>query len=134
MKRSIFSEGQVAYALPQAEGGTPVSDVCQQLGVSEAQPPSVRVSESPLSRVCAIGRSSAAMERSGIAVRCSALLGDTPWPTLWLQHTTKSWGVNYQTSLYLEAEQKHFVPNLKHGALETPLPSRTRSSFHESTS
>jgi putative transposase len=36
MKRSRFSEEQVAYALRQAESGTPVADVCRQLGVSEA--------------------------------------------------------------------------------------------------
>jgi putative transposase len=36
MKRSTFSEEQVAFALRQAEGGTPVRDVCRQLGVSEA--------------------------------------------------------------------------------------------------
>ena len=36
MKRSKFSEEQVAYALRQVEAGTPVSDVCRQLGVSEA--------------------------------------------------------------------------------------------------
>jgi putative transposase len=36
MKRSKFSEEQVAYALRQAESGTPVSDICRQLGVSEA--------------------------------------------------------------------------------------------------
>jgi putative transposase len=36
MKRSKFSEDQVAYALRQAEAGTPVGDVCRQLGVSEA--------------------------------------------------------------------------------------------------
>jgi putative transposase len=36
MKRSKFSEEQVAYALRQAENGTPVGDVCRQLGVSEA--------------------------------------------------------------------------------------------------
>jgi putative transposase len=36
MKRSKFSEEQVAYALRQAEAGTPVADVCRQLGVSEA--------------------------------------------------------------------------------------------------
>ena len=34
MKRSKFSEEQVAYALRQA--GTPIGDVCRQLGVSEA--------------------------------------------------------------------------------------------------
>jgi len=36
MKRSKFSEEQVAYALRWVEAGTPVGDVCRQLGVSEA--------------------------------------------------------------------------------------------------
>jgi hypothetical protein len=36
MKRSKFSEEQIAYALRQAESGTPVPDVCRQPGVSEA--------------------------------------------------------------------------------------------------
>ena len=36
MKRSKFSEEQVAYALRQAESGTVVADICRQLGVSEA--------------------------------------------------------------------------------------------------
>ncbi len=36
MKRSRFSEVQVAYALPQAEAGTAVTDVCRSLGISEA--------------------------------------------------------------------------------------------------
>jgi len=36
MKRSKFSEKQVAYALRQVESGTPVADMCRQLGVSEA--------------------------------------------------------------------------------------------------
>ncbi len=36
MKRSRFSEEQIAYALRQAESGTPVGDVCRQVGVSEA--------------------------------------------------------------------------------------------------
>jgi len=36
MKRSKFSEEQVAYARRQAESGTPVGVVCRQLGVSEA--------------------------------------------------------------------------------------------------
>ena len=36
MKRSRFSEEQVAFALRQAESGTAVLDVCRQLGVSEA--------------------------------------------------------------------------------------------------
>jgi putative transposase len=36
MKCWKFSEGPVAYALRQADTGTPVLDVCQPLGVSEA--------------------------------------------------------------------------------------------------
>ncbi len=36
MKRSKFSEEQIAYALRQAEGGTAVADVCRQIGISEA--------------------------------------------------------------------------------------------------
>jgi putative transposase len=36
MKRSKFSEEQIAFALRQAESGTPVADVSGQLGVSEA--------------------------------------------------------------------------------------------------
>ena len=36
MKGKRFTEEQIAYALRQAEGGTPVVDVCRQLGVSEA--------------------------------------------------------------------------------------------------
>ncbi len=36
MKRSKFTEEQITYALRQVEGGTPVADVCRQLGVSEA--------------------------------------------------------------------------------------------------
>jgi putative transposase len=36
MKRSRFSEEQVAFALRQVESGSPVVDICRQLGVSEA--------------------------------------------------------------------------------------------------
>ena len=36
MKRSRFSEEQIVYAIRQAESGTPVGDVCRQLGVSDA--------------------------------------------------------------------------------------------------
>lgn len=36
MKTSRYSEVQVAYALRQAEAGTPVCDVCRGLGISEA--------------------------------------------------------------------------------------------------
>ena len=35
MKRSRFSEEQIVYAIWQAEAGTPVGDLCRQLGVSE---------------------------------------------------------------------------------------------------
>ena len=36
MKRSKFSEEQIVYAIRQAEAGTPVGDLCRQLGVSAA--------------------------------------------------------------------------------------------------
>jgi putative transposase len=36
MKRSRYSDEQITYALRQAETGTAVSDVCRQLGISEA--------------------------------------------------------------------------------------------------
>ena len=36
MKKSRYTEEQVAYALRQAEAGTPVSDVCRQMGIAEA--------------------------------------------------------------------------------------------------
>jgi putative transposase len=36
MKKSRFSEEQIAFALRLVESGTPVVDVCRQIGVSEA--------------------------------------------------------------------------------------------------
>lgn len=36
MKKSKFSEEQIAYALRQAETGTAPADICRQLGISEA--------------------------------------------------------------------------------------------------
>ena len=36
MKTSKFTEEQVAYALRLSESGTPVADVCRQMGISEA--------------------------------------------------------------------------------------------------
>ena len=36
MKKSRHTEEQIAFALRQAEDGTPVADVCRQMGVSEA--------------------------------------------------------------------------------------------------
>lgn len=35
MKRSRFTEQQIAFALQQAEGGTPVGEVCRRMGISE---------------------------------------------------------------------------------------------------
>ena len=35
MKRSRFTEQQIAFALQQAESGTPVGDVCRKMGVSK---------------------------------------------------------------------------------------------------
>ncbi|MDD4106143.1 MAG: transposase [Eubacteriales bacterium] len=35
MKRSRYTEEQIAFALKQADLGTPISDVCRKLGVSE---------------------------------------------------------------------------------------------------
>lgn len=36
MKKSRFTDEQIAYALRLAESGKPVVDVCRQIGVSEA--------------------------------------------------------------------------------------------------
>lgn len=36
MGRAKFSEEQITFALRQHEGGTPVADVCRQIGASEA--------------------------------------------------------------------------------------------------
>ena len=36
MKRSKFTEEQIAYALRQVESGSPPANVCRQLGVSVA--------------------------------------------------------------------------------------------------
>jgi putative transposase len=36
MKKSRFTEEQVIYCLRLAESGAPVSDVCRQMGISEA--------------------------------------------------------------------------------------------------
>jgi putative transposase len=35
MKQKRFTEEQIAYALRQAESGTPVAEVCHKLGMSE---------------------------------------------------------------------------------------------------
>jgi putative transposase len=36
MKKSRYTEEQIAYVLRQAEAGTPVSDVCRAAGIAEA--------------------------------------------------------------------------------------------------
>lgn len=36
MKKSRFTEERIAYVLRLAEGGTPVADVCRQIGISDA--------------------------------------------------------------------------------------------------
>lgn len=36
MKKSKFSEAQIAFSLKQTEGGTPVEEVCRKMGISEA--------------------------------------------------------------------------------------------------
>jgi putative transposase len=36
MKKSKFTEQQIAFALQQAETGTPVDEVCRKMGVSPA--------------------------------------------------------------------------------------------------
>jgi len=35
MKKSRYTETQIAYALKQAELGTPVKEVCRKLGITE---------------------------------------------------------------------------------------------------
>ena len=35
MKRSRFSDQQIAFALQQAESGTTVGEICRKLGISE---------------------------------------------------------------------------------------------------
>ncbi len=36
MKKGRFTDEQITFALGQAETGTPVADVCRQMGCSEA--------------------------------------------------------------------------------------------------
>lgn len=35
MKKSVFTNEQILYALRQVEAGTPVAEVCRKLGISE---------------------------------------------------------------------------------------------------
>lgn len=36
MKKSKFTEEQIAFALKQAEVGTPIEEVCRKMGISDA--------------------------------------------------------------------------------------------------
>lgn len=36
MRKSKFSEAQIAMALRQGESGTPVAEICRKLGISQA--------------------------------------------------------------------------------------------------
>jgi len=36
MKKSQFTDQQITFALQQAEGGTPVEEVCRKMGISQA--------------------------------------------------------------------------------------------------
>ena len=36
MKKSKFTEQQIAFALKQAESGTAVEDICRKMGISQA--------------------------------------------------------------------------------------------------
>ncbi len=36
MKKSKFTDEQIAFALKQAEVGTPVEEVCRKMGISDA--------------------------------------------------------------------------------------------------
>lgn len=36
MKKSRFSEEQIAYALKQADAGSKVQEICRQMGISQA--------------------------------------------------------------------------------------------------
>ena len=91
MKRSKFSEEQVVYALRQAEGGTPVGDLCRQLGVSDAtfyawQKKYAHLGVSELRRLRQLGaclsngwRIATACSRQGTATRRSDGQ-QPPWP------------------------------------------------------
>jgi len=35
MRKSMYTDAQIAYALKQAEIGTPVAEVCRKMGISE---------------------------------------------------------------------------------------------------
>ncbi len=35
MKRKRFSEGQIAFALREADSGTTIEEICRKMGISE---------------------------------------------------------------------------------------------------
>ena len=41
MKKSRFMEEQIAFALRQAEAGTPIVEVCRKMGVSDQYRPAI---------------------------------------------------------------------------------------------
>ncbi len=51
MKKSKFTEAQIAFALRQSETGTRVEEICRQLGVSQATFFNYRVSACRLAAV-----------------------------------------------------------------------------------
>jgi hypothetical protein len=73
MKRSKFSEEPIVYAPRQAESGTPVGDLCRQLGVSDA---TSRVGDSFESQVPPFGR----LVLVGIGDRAAQRVGDLADP------------------------------------------------------
>jgi len=36
MRKTRFTQGQITFALRQAETGTPLAEVCRKMGISEA--------------------------------------------------------------------------------------------------
>jgi putative transposase len=42
MKKTRYTEEQIAFALRQAEGGTPVSEVIRKMGITEPDPPPLK--------------------------------------------------------------------------------------------
>jgi len=83
MRKSKFTEEQIAYGLRQVEGGSPVADVCRQLGVSEATSTSGRRDNAHVaSASCgSCGRSRTRMRASnGSSPTCSSTNTSSPRP------------------------------------------------------
>jgi len=51
MKKPRYTEQQIAQALRQVEHGTPATEVCRKLGVSEKGYPLLRYAETPTTLV-----------------------------------------------------------------------------------